>query len=52
MFGNTNIVITNELLNTLAFFISIIFHMRNLSNLTSAIGEIANDSWSKEQLEQ
>lgn len=33
MFGDTNIVIINELSNTLAFFISIIFHLRNLSNL-------------------
>ena len=31
MFGDTNIVIINELSNTLAFFISIIFHLRNLS---------------------
>ena len=32
MFGDTNIVIINELSNTLAFFISIIFHLRNLSH--------------------
>ena len=35
MFGNTNIVIINELSNTLAFFILIIFHLRNLSKNTS-----------------
>ena len=31
MFGDTNIVIINELSNTLAFFILSIFHLRNLS---------------------
>ena len=49
MFGDTNIVIINELSNTLAFFISFILHLRNLSSdnsekLQSTLSQTTNDT--------